>query len=229
MKWLYKLLLQGEFIALMILPFLGYAATGVLNKGIGLIPFLGIAPLILFQLLAYAFWKNQTDEPRGFGKFSVLLSFAFITYNFFHSHGNIWLYFTEKYLLEVGAICLGFILFSFFGKNNQERKMGQDVGYGVPILLGAIILGSFIEVFTAWKNHSPFVQEFDFIEMSLLAGSFLFDVLWIYPLLGKMARKEIDIKDLSATKYGMPILLTEIGLWIFGIPILLYFTGCFAS
>lgn len=222
-----KSILFVEFICLFLLPFLGYIGSGILNKGYVMLPLLGIAPLILFQFLAYAFWKNESEQQKGLGVFSVFISFAFITYSYLQSHQNFWLYVTEMSLLEVGAICFAFILFSFFGKNKQGRKMGEDVGYGIPILLGLIILGSFVEVFNAWKAHSQLLSHFNSIDSLLYIGSFAFDVLWIYPLLGKLARREIEVNDLSDTKYGMTIIISELIAWVIVVPTLLYFLGCF--
>lgn len=213
-----------EFACLFILPILGYIGVGILNGGYSVLPLLGIAPLILFQFFAFSFWKSNTEKNK-FSSFSVLLSFALVAYGYIKVHQDFWLFVTEKAILEVGAICLAFLVFSFFGKNDQGRKMSQDIGIGIPVILGAILLGSFYEFMLAWTKHSPYFENLNIVDLSILGASFLMDFLWIYPLLGKIARKEIIMADLGESKFGMTILIIEIFGWIILVPLFLYLLG----
>ncbi len=214
-----------ELVYLMLLPFMGYIGTGILNKGFFMLPLLGIVILLIYQILGYAFWQKKKEKSSLLSKIFLPVSIGLTLTNYIWLEEKFWLFWVEKTLFEVGALCISFILISFFGRNNSNRTMSQDLGVGIPIMLGLLFLGSFYEIGNAWVNNFPYSGSENLIHITAMILSFLMDILWIYPLLKKFAKREIKPADLTDSKMGMTLILAELGIWVIVIPALLGIMG----
>ena len=213
-----------EFIYLLLLPFMGYIGTGILNKGYHMIPILGIFVLLIYQILGYALWQCRKEKSSLLSKIFLPASIGLTLTNYIWLEENFWLFWTEKTLFEVGALCISFILILIFGMNDSNRTMFQDFVIK-PIGLGLLFLGCFYEIGMAWVNNFPYSGSENLLHLAVMIFSFFLDVLWIYPLLSKFAKRSLKPADITNSKTGMIFLMTELGIWIIVIPAILYIMG----
>jgi hypothetical protein len=218
MKKLLKPIAYIESLYLFILPFMGYMGTGILNHKFGMLPLLGIGFLIIYQMFAYAFWVENSNNKKATQHLFLPVSIALTILNYVWLQENFWLFWTEKAVFEMSAICISFLIIIFFSKNYKNESMAKEMGIGIPIMLGLILVVSIYEIFFAWLYHMPYLKENNYWHLISVAVSFVLDILWIYPLMKKFQSKKIQMTDLSASKYGMIIICVELGLWIIVIP-----------
>ncbi len=209
----------------MLLPFMGYIGTGILNKGFFMLPLLGIVILLIYQILGYAFWQKKKEKSSLLSKIFLPVSIGLTLTNYIWLEEKFWLFWVEKTLFEAGALCISFILISFFGRNNNNRTMSQDLGMGIPIMLGLLLLASFYEIGKAWVTNFPYSGSENLLHLAAMIFSFFLDVLWIYPLLSKFTKRSSKPADITESKIGMIFLMTELGIWVIVIPALLGIMG----
>jgi hypothetical protein len=225
MQKVFSLISIIELIYLMLLPFMGYIGTGILNKGYFALPLLGIAVLLIYQILGYAFWQKKKEKSSLLSKIFLPVSIGLTLTNYIWLEENFWLFWTEKTLFEVGALCISFILISIFGRNNSNRTMSQDLGMGIPIMLGMLLIASFYEIGKAWVNNFPYFGSENLLHLAAMIFSFFLDVLWIYPLLSKFTKRSSKPADITNSKAGMIFLMSELGIWVIVIPAILGIMG----
>jgi hypothetical protein len=192
--------------------------SGILNHKFGLLPLLGIGFLIIYQMFAYAFWVESNKRKKVMHHIFLPVSIALSILNYVWLQENFWLFWTEKAVFEMSAICISFLIIIFFSKNYKNESMAQEMGAGLPIFIGLILLVSIYEIFFAWLYNMPYLKGNNYWHLISVAVSFVLDMLWIYPLMKKFQSEEIEMADLSASKYGMIIICVELGLWIIVIP-----------
>jgi hypothetical protein len=176
-------------------------------------------------MFAYAFWVERSKRQKAIQYLFLPFSVAMTALNYVWLQENFWLFWTEKAVFEMGAICFSFLLIIFFSKNSKNESMAKEMGIGIPIIVGLILLGSIYEIFFAWLYHMPYLKENNYWHLISVSVSFILDLLWIYPLMKKFQRREIQMTDLSASKFGMILICIELGIWIIVIPVIFLIFG----
>ncbi len=214
MKSLTKIISSLELFYLMILPFMGYIATGIYNEGYFLMWILGIGLLFVYQILIFGIWNEKKNN------YSVifLLGSIFITaFNYSSSENAFWAFWLEKSFLELGTI--GLVFLTLF--TTEARK---EFGWGFIIFLLAIMTGGFWEMGKAWINNNHYFNNNLYLSVNLII-SFVFDFIWLYSFLFKVNKGEIILKDIDNNRFVMIIIIMELIIWIFCIPLLLGMLG----
>lgn len=214
-----------ELTYLLILPFMGYLGTGILNGSFFLMPLLGISVLFVYQILGYAFWSKKVASGNNKSHLFLPLSIALTLFNYVWLQENFWLFWVEKALLEVGAICLSFSIALYFESRNRKGKITDDAGKGYALILGAIFIASIYEMAKAWYINFPYDGPSSILHVSAMLISFVLDIFWIYPLLLDFSRGDSVAEDLTEGKYGMIIIIVELVLWVIAIPAIFLICG----
>jgi hypothetical protein len=214
-----------ELSYLLILPFMGYLGTGILNGSFFLMPLLGISVLFVYQILGYAFWSKKVRSANNKSHLFLPLSIALILFNYVWLQENFWLFWVEKALLEVGAISLSFSIALYFESRNRKGKITDDDGKGYALILGALFIASIYEMAKAWFINFPYDGPSSILHVSAMLISFVLDIFWIYPLLLDFSRGDSVAEDLTEGKYGMVIIIVELVLWVIAIPAIFLITG----
>jgi hypothetical protein len=173
--------------------------------------------------LGYEFWQYRKEKSSLLSKIFLPVSIGLTVTNYIWLEENFWLFWTEKTLFEVGAVCISFILISIFGRTNSNRTMSQDLGKGIK--LGLLFLVSFYEIGMAWVNNFPYSGSENLLHLAVMIFSFFLDVLWIYPLLIKFEEGHQMPSDIANREITKTFIFIELGIWIIVIPALLGIMG----
>ena len=92
MQKVFSIIAFFELFYLLILPFMGYIGTGMLNKGFFALPLLGIAVLLMYQILGYAFWQLKKEKSNLLGKLLLPFSVGITLTNYIWLEENFWLF-----------------------------------------------------------------------------------------------------------------------------------------
>jgi hypothetical protein len=220
-----QLLSYLEVGYLVILPFMGYIATGLLNEQYTMLPIIGIGLLFLYQTLAVGLWEYQKNSNDKRTHLFILLPIALTLFNYIYLAENFLIFWVEKAVFELGAFSAAFLLIIFTGKNEQGRSAKEDLGIGIPLIVAAILIASLWEMASAWYLHNPYFKDGNQFWLSSLALSCILDSVWTYLLLKKLLHGEIVISDVFSSKYGMTLIFVQLGLWIIVIPAVLALMG----
>jgi hypothetical protein len=215
---------QVEFFYLALIPYLGYIGTGLIAKEYVVMPFLGIGALMAHQVLALGFWKYQKENGKKRNYLFAILPTLLIAINYILLGKGIWLFFIEKAMIEVGATMLSFSIALLFFKNSAGRTSWQDIG-GIAVLVILIIVAGMWEMVKTWWLHNPYFLDKNYTHLAILALALALDFWRAMLITRKVAEGKAVIGDIFETKYGLALILVQVGIWVIVIPavVLLFF------